>query len=350
MDHTDPRYVAAQIDIGWAVCGASGHATPSDPAVGAAYVNSMIQKFGSRVDLLPRQGHGRGRHPPGLRRRRPAHGRPGRHQLRADVRVGQEQDEVLLRRARPGRRSAGRRTSTRSATAAESAVAMKGDPAPSLKASPKLFPSVPKGTPAAANQAPIKVTNDGDAPLVIANGDNAIRIQADDDDGGAATAADFAVVSENCRGKTLAPNASCTLNVGFKPTRTQLHLGRPHRDRLQQRRRRRADPDRRRADAAEGARVPRRRRTRPWTAGVAAIKDARRRRTTSRSTTSAGRGRLHRREPRELPRRGLPQQHGRPAQRRAGDRAAGLHPGRRRLRRHRLGRRGRDRPTRSSPA
>ncbi len=49
MDHTDPRYVAGQIDIGWAVCGASGHATPSDAGVGAAYVNSMIQKFGSRV-------------------------------------------------------------------------------------------------------------------------------------------------------------------------------------------------------------------------------------------------------------------------------------------------------------
>jgi len=37
MAHTDARYVAGQIDIGWAVCGASGHATPSDPAVGADY-------------------------------------------------------------------------------------------------------------------------------------------------------------------------------------------------------------------------------------------------------------------------------------------------------------------------
>ena len=49
MDHTDPRWVAGQIDIGWAVCGASGHATPPDPAVGADYVNRMIQKFGRRV-------------------------------------------------------------------------------------------------------------------------------------------------------------------------------------------------------------------------------------------------------------------------------------------------------------
>ncbi len=79
---------------------------------------------------------------------------------------------------------------------------------------------MPKGTPAADNQAPIVVTNDGDAPLVISNAANAIQIQADAADGGAATAADFAIVDENCGGKTLAPNATCTINVGFKPTRS----------------------------------------------------------------------------------------------------------------------------------
>ncbi len=79
---------------------------------------------------------------------------------------------------------------------------------------------MPKGTPASANQAPITVTNDGDAPLVIASGADAIKIEAEDTDGGAATAADFAVVSDDCRGKTLARNASCVVNVGFKPTRS----------------------------------------------------------------------------------------------------------------------------------
>ena len=29
MERTDPRWVVAQIDIGWAVCGAAGHATRS---------------------------------------------------------------------------------------------------------------------------------------------------------------------------------------------------------------------------------------------------------------------------------------------------------------------------------
>ena len=91
---------------------------------------------------------------------------------------------------------------------------------------------------------------------MIASGANALQIQADDADGGAATADDFAVVSDDCKGKTLAPNASCTINVGFKPTRTN-YTSVARRHRLQQRRRRRASPALRRADAAEGARVPR---------------------------------------------------------------------------------------------
>jgi hypothetical protein len=103
---------------------------------------------------------------------------------------------------------------------ADSAVAMKGDPAPSMKASPIAFPSVPAGTAAAANQKPLVITNDGDAPLVIGTATNVIQIQAEANDGGNTTAGDFAVVSEDCRGKSLAPGATCTINVGFKPTRT----------------------------------------------------------------------------------------------------------------------------------
>jgi hypothetical protein len=103
---------------------------------------------------------------------------------------------------------------------ADSAVALKGDPAPTLKAAPMLLPSVPAGTAAAANQKPLVVLNDGDAPMTIGTANNVIQIQADTNDGGNTTAGDFAVVSEDCRGKTLAPGATCTINVGFKPTRT----------------------------------------------------------------------------------------------------------------------------------
>ena len=99
MERTDPRWVVAQIDIGWAVCGGSGHVTPSDPAVGVAYVQRMIDTFGPRVISF----HVKDMAADGIR---PNCGNPeqrvlghGRDQLRADARVREERDEVLLRRA-----------------------------------------------------------------------------------------------------------------------------------------------------------------------------------------------------------------------------------------------------------
>ena len=68
--------------------------------------------------------------------------------------------------------------------------AMRADPAPTLYAYPPVFNSVAAGTPAAANQVPVVVTNDGDAPLTITN----ITVAADALDGGNATAADFSIV------------------------------------------------------------------------------------------------------------------------------------------------------------
>jgi hypothetical protein len=111
-----------------------------------------------------------------------------------------------------------------------------------LKASPPVFTSVAAGTAAAANQVPVVVQNDGDAPLTITN----VQIQADGLDGGNATAADFSVVSHNCttaagggplspyippaadnpatpevnEAAPAVPGGTCTVNVGFKPTRS----------------------------------------------------------------------------------------------------------------------------------
>ena len=48
MDRTDPRWVVAQIDIGWAVCG-SAFGTPPDAAGAQAYVTAMINKFTNRI-------------------------------------------------------------------------------------------------------------------------------------------------------------------------------------------------------------------------------------------------------------------------------------------------------------
>ncbi len=86
---------------------------------------------------------------------------------------------------------------------------------------PPTFNSVPAGTPAANNVTPVTLSNTGDLPLSITN----IQIQGTD-------AADFLVVSQNCTagggGGPLAPGGTvpnpprgrCTVNVGFKPTRT----------------------------------------------------------------------------------------------------------------------------------
>ena len=125
-------------------------------------------------------------------------------------------------------------------TSDKSFAALTGDPAPVAGTAAPTFASVPAGTAAANNQQAIKVTNTGDAPLIFTAA--APTITADANDGGTTTAADFAVVSQDCSGKTLAaakaavaddpattdvneaapavPSGTCTVNVAFKPSRT----------------------------------------------------------------------------------------------------------------------------------
>jgi len=89
-----------------------------------------------------------------------------------------------------------------------------------VQAIPPSFESVPAGTPAAANTVPVKLENTGDLPLNITN------LQITGEDG---NANDFAIVSQDCYSgstpnpvepKATAPRNSCTVNVGFKPTRS----------------------------------------------------------------------------------------------------------------------------------
>ena len=244
MERTDPRWVVAQIDIGWAVCGASGHAVPYEPGVGVAYVNAMIQKFGSRVISF----HVKDMAADGIR---PNCGNPEQRTLGqgainfAPMLAAAKNKTKYYFAERDPVGIGGPTNFNPFNNTADSAVALKGDPAPTVKASPMLLPSVPAGTAAAANQMPMVVTNDGDAPLVISNATNAIQIQAEANDGGAATAADFAVVSEDCRGKTLAPGSHVHDQRGLQADAHELRVGRPRRDQLQRRRRDGAHPDRR---------------------------------------------------------------------------------------------------------
>ena len=146
MDHTDPRWVAGQIDIGWAVCGASGHATPSDPAVGADYVNRMIQKFGRRVVSFHVKDMAAGGIKPDCGdgdQRTVGQGVINFAPMFASAKNKTkyyfgERDPVGL---------GGATNFNPFRNAAEGAVAMRGDAAPSLKASPKFFSSVPRAPP-----------------------------------------------------------------------------------------------------------------------------------------------------------------------------------------------------------
>ena len=236
MDHTDPRYVSAQIDIGWAVCGLA-FGSPPDSATAQTEITRLVNKYTNRIVSF---------HVKDMVDIRPTCGDADQRQLglgevnfapmfaAAKNRVKyylSERDPVGI----------GGPTNFNPFTNTEaSANSLKSAPAAVLYAYPPQFTSVPAGTAAAANQVPITVTNDGDAALTITN----IAVQADALDGGAATAADFAIVSQNCFGTGSTPLAAakaavaddpatpanesapavpagtCTVNVGFKPTRT----------------------------------------------------------------------------------------------------------------------------------
>jgi sugar phosphate isomerase/epimerase len=238
MERTDPRYVGAQIDIGWAVCGVT-YQTPTDLALNNAEIVRLINKFGSRVlsyhvkdmegDLVDSDCGNNDQREIG----------------QGDVNFGpmfaaaRNRSKYYFNERDPITPGPNFNPFTNTANGA---VAMKGDPAPTLKALPPVFASVPAGTAGASNQVPVLVQNDGDAPLTITN----VQIQADALDGGTATVADFQVVSHNCtaangggplapyqppvadnpattdvnEARPAVPGGTCTVNVGFKPTRT----------------------------------------------------------------------------------------------------------------------------------
>jgi sugar phosphate isomerase/epimerase len=240
MERTDPRYVAAQIDIGWAVCGVT-YQPPTDLALNNAEIVRLINKFQSRVvsyhvkdmegDLVDADCSNDDQREVGL----------------GDVNFGpmfaaakDRSKYYLMERDPVG--IGGPTNFNPFINTANSVRNAKGDPAAVLKALPQQFASVPAGTSAAGNQLPIVVQNDGDAPLTITN----LTVQAENLDGGTATAADFSIVSHNCtaangggplaayqppvaddpattdvnEARPAVPGGTCTVNVGFKPTRT----------------------------------------------------------------------------------------------------------------------------------
>jgi sugar phosphate isomerase/epimerase len=229
MDHTDPRYVMAQIDLFWMASGLSND-NAQMVAIYNKYANRIIS-FHVKDGVNPTPS-------------------AGTSNLRA-LGDGDVDFSTLFAAAKnkvryylyeydpvtPGNNGG----FNPFLTSDKSLAALKGDPAPAIGWNAPTFASAPAGTAAsAANAVPIKITNIGDANLVFTN--SAPSLAADADAGGNTTRDDFSIVSQDCQGKTLAPAkaavaddpttpdvneaqpavpaGSCTVNVAFKPTRT----------------------------------------------------------------------------------------------------------------------------------
>jgi sugar phosphate isomerase/epimerase len=206
LDHTDPRYVKAQIDLGWAVSGSSLQ-TVVDTVSNPTYASRLIS-FHVKDVLNPRVNAGTA----DLREL-------GNGDINFAPIFAAAKNKVRYYLYEYDPVTPGNNGGFNPFTSADkSFAALAGDPAPVAFARVPSFNSVPAGTAAANNVTPIAITNVGDAPLVFTFAAPALAANADD--GGNTTRDDFSIVSQDCQNKTLAPGESCTINVGFKPTRT----------------------------------------------------------------------------------------------------------------------------------
>ena len=183
MDRTDPRWVVAQIDIGWAVCG-SAFGTPPDAAAGMAYVTAMINKFTNRVVSY----HFKDVDAAGIRlncgnAEQREIGQGGIN-FAPMIAAAKNRSKYYFMERDPV--AVGGPTNFNPFTNTENSMkAMRADPAPTLFAAAPVFTSVAgRHARRRPTQVPVVVTNDGDAPLTITN----ITVAADALDGGNTTA------------------------------------------------------------------------------------------------------------------------------------------------------------------
>jgi sugar phosphate isomerase/epimerase len=215
MDHTDSRYVVAEIDVKWS-------SDALDDVTGTQTA-AFINKYTTRVQMLHIKD--------GINIANPfpasaPHVATG---------TGEIDFRPIFAAANNRVRYYHQEHDGGSLTDAEiSLTNLKGANTASVGTvygAPTTFNSVPAGTAAADNVTPIVLSNTGDQPLTITN----LGISANALDTPVAPASDFAIVSQNCTaaggGGPLAPNqaptatdplvrSSCVVNVGFKPSKT----------------------------------------------------------------------------------------------------------------------------------
>ena len=168
MERTDPRWVVAQIDIGWAVCGAAG-AAAGNRAAGEAYVTAMINKFST----TPHVNRIVSFHVKDVVNARLACNNDdqrtlGQGEINFAPMFTAAANRVKYYFAERDPVGIGGPTDFNPFNnTADSAANLKGAPIGVAKAAPQQFNSVPAGTAAANNVKPVVITNDGDGPLVF---------------------------------------------------------------------------------------------------------------------------------------------------------------------------------------
>jgi sugar phosphate isomerase/epimerase len=204
MDNTDARYVAAEVDAGWA----------SDTPVDVA---DLLNRYPTRIELM---------HVKDLTNVAPPSrsGNPvvlGTGEINyAPIFAAAKNKSVKWFHYELDPPSA---TFDAFAAARASFDAVRGAPAPALYASSPTFKAEPAAPTGVGTPVPIKVENLGDAPLNI----TAVSVgnQAGEPTGATGSASDFTVTSQTCTTGPLAaatgttPAASCTVFVRFNPRR-----------------------------------------------------------------------------------------------------------------------------------
>ena len=217
MEETDERYVAAELDVFWS-------SDAFDDVTGTASA-ALISKWPTRIQMLHvKDGIGIvGGTPTNSRSGSPRATGTGELDFRPIFAAAVDKVSYYHQEHDGGTTTDANTSLTNLRGSGPAAVG-------TLLARPASFPAVPAGTPAAMNVVPVLVQNTGDAPLTVSN----VTVQANALD--APSASDFAIVSHNC-GTTAAPvslppgvagdattpsipRGTCTVNVGFKPTRT----------------------------------------------------------------------------------------------------------------------------------
>jgi sugar phosphate isomerase/epimerase len=212
MDRTDARYVQAEIDVFWssdAFNDTSGDATAALINANPTRVKMLHIKDGINIvgDVSPTNSRTGSPRPTGT----------GELDFRPIFTAAKNRAQYYHHEHDGG-------TITDADTSFTNLSPIGPSIQPAVLGLPTTFPTVAAGTPAAENAVDVLITNTGQAPLTITANSIATTGQGSTDPG------DFAIVSSTCVNATLpagnatatpaVPRGTCTVKVGFKPTKT----------------------------------------------------------------------------------------------------------------------------------